>query len=317
MIDRIPDGAVRLGAPGSAGGLVAFSPNGKRIASTVHVPGSEAGVAVWEGFAATYKLVWKTERDRDEVFKLSWSQEGKTIAAFSYSGGVALTLFDADTGKELKRVPGLPSVTECALSPDGKTIAARHPAISTAMGKRFGGEIDLFDVATGKRIRRLEGHDGDSLAWSPDGKLLASGSIHSSPHDTIRLWNPATGEVVREWNTGQGGLRLLTFLPDGVLASGGDCGVIKFWDTSTGKQLQKADARVGFVQAVSTDGKRFGLHQFDSPAVVHDARTGRRLGTYAAGSRWFGFDLSPDGKTLATSGNRNLLLWPVPLRGND
>jgi WD40 repeat protein len=233
--------------------------------------------------------------------------------AFSYSEGtVALTLFDAGTGMELKRVGGLPSVVEYALSPDGKRVAARQPAISTAMGKRFGGEIDLFDVVTGKRIRRLEGHDGDSVAWSPDGKLLASGSIHSSPHDTIRLWDPASGEVVREWGTDLGGVRLLTFLPDGTLASGGNSGVLTLWDASSGKQLRKAYGRIGFVLALSSDGRRFGLHQFDSPVVIRDVQSGRKLGTYAAGSRWFGFALSPDGKALATTGNRNLLLWPVP-----
>jgi WD40 repeat protein len=230
---------------------------------------------------------------------------------------VALTLFDADTGKELERVSGLPPVAEYALSPDGKTIAARHPAISTAMGKRFGGEIDLFDVATGKRVRRLEGHDGDSVAWSPDGKLLASGSIHSSPRDTIRLWDPATGDVVREWDAGQGGVRLLTFLPDGTLASGGDRAVLKLWDAGTGKQLRKSDGGGGFVLAVSAGGARFGLHQFNSPVVVRDVRTGRKLGTYAAGPRWFGFDLSPDGKALVTAGGGNLLLWPVPFQDKE
>jgi WD40 repeat protein len=310
-IERIPDGAVRLGAPGSAGGPVAFSPDGKLIASSVHIPGNEAGVAVWD--AATHKQVWKVERDRDDVFKLSWSEDGKTVVAACYSeGAVALVLFDAATGKEQKRVRGLPIVAEHVLSPDGKSIAVRHAAISTAMGKRFGGEIDLFDVATGKRVRRLEGHDGDSVAWSPDGKLLASGSIHSSARDTIRLWDPATGDVVREWDTGLGGVRLLTFLPDGTLASGGDRGVLKLWDAGTGKQVRKVDGRTGFVQAVSVDGTRFGLHAFSSPVEVRDVRTGRKLGTYEAGPRWFGFALSPDGKALATTGHQNLLLWPVP-----
>jgi RNA polymerase sigma factor (sigma-70 family) len=312
-VESVPDGAVRLGAAGSAGGQVAFSPDGKWIASSVLVPGSEASVAVWN--AATHKMVWTVEDDRDQVVDLSWVGDGKTVAAVCYSeGSTALVLFDAATGKELKRVRGLPSVAVYAVAPDGKMLAARHPAISTAKGERFGGEIDLFDVATGKRVRRLEGHDGDSVAWSPDGKVLASGSIHSSPRDTIRLWDPATGAVLREWDTGLGGVRLLTFLADGTLASGGNQGLLKIWNVRTGKPIREVDGKFGLAMAISADGTRFGLHSFGSPVVVRDVRTGRQLGAYDAGPRWFGFALPPDGKVIATAGNGNLLLWPVPLR---
>jgi WD40 repeat protein len=130
------------------------------------------------------------------------------------------------------------------------------------------------------------------------------------------LWNPATGAVIRDWDTGLGGVRLLTFLPDGRLVSGGDSGVIKFWDANTGRELRRTDARTGFVLAISADGTRFGVHEFNSPVRVHEARRGRRLGTYEAGPRWFGFSLSPDGKKLATAGGGNLLLWPVPHTAN-
>jgi len=326
-IAEIPKGADRLGAANSAGGHVAFSSDSKQLAATLLVTGSEAGLVVWD--VATRRSVWQIENDRDRVFQLFWLADGSAVVTISdVDGGTTLTLWDAATGKELKRVRGLPSIAEYALSPDGKTLAARHHMVNWPSGRgpgpgkleRTGGEIDLLEVTTGKRVRRLEGHDGDSIAWSPDGKSLVSGSARNGTIHTIRVWDPATGKVVREWDSGQGATPWLQFLPDGTLMSGpGEHGTIRFWDINSGKLLRESRAAGGpaVQQAVSADGKRVAQLSFVSPVEVSDTKTGKRLGEYRGGERWYGFALSPDGQTLATSGNGNLLLWPVPLRGED
>ncbi|VTR96683.1 (myosin heavy-chain) kinase : Uncultured bacterium genome assembly Metasoil_fosmids_resub OS=uncultured bacterium PE=4 SV=1: Sigma70_r2: Sigma70_r4_2: WD40: WD40: WD40: WD40: WD40: WD40: WD40: WD40 [Gemmata massiliana] len=316
-VAAVPEGAVRLGPAGSAGDRVAFSPDGKRLASTVLVPGSDAGLVVWD--VATRKPVWRVEGDRDEIFALFWTANGETVAAACGSeGGTALVLWDAATGKELKRVRELPSACQYALSPDGKTLAARHPVISPASGAaRYGGEIELFDVASGKRVRRLKGHEGDAVAWSPDGATLAAGSARVAERGTIRLWDPGTGDVVREWDCGRDGAWALAFLPDGTLTATGDGGALSVWNPGTGKSIRKVRGRGDLVVVPSADGTRFAAHAFDRPVVVRDVRTGRELGAYPAGPKWFGFDLSPDGKTLVTAGGGNLLLWPVPLRDGN
>jgi WD40 repeat protein len=109
--------------------------------------------------------------------------------------------------------------TFLALSPDLKTLA---------FGSTLGGLIELQNVATGKEITSLTGHEGfvNSVAFSPDGKTLASGSYDK----TIKLWNITTGKEITSLNRHQDGVRSIAFSPDGktfVSASGDKA--IKLW----------------------------------------------------------------------------------------
>ena len=116
----------------------------------------------------------------DYVFRMALSPDGRTLASPSWE----VRLWDVESGRGLKTLEHQAGVVCVGWSPDGATLAT-----STRDNK-----VCLWDAATGRQIRILEGHGGtvNGVAWSSDGKTLAS----CSDDHTIRLWDTASGRVL-------------------------------------------------------------------------------------------------------------------------
>jgi len=151
-----------------------------------------------------------------------------------------------------------------------------------------------------------------SVALSPDGRVLASGSLDH----TIKLWNVASGRELRTLVGHSGGVESVAFSPDGrILASGSWDKTIKLWDVASGQALR---ILVGHTDGVTTvafspDGNSVMSGSWDKTIKVWDVASGHELRTLAGHTNWvLSVALTPDKRMLASGSVDNTIkLWDV------
>ncbi len=308
LLDMTTGRVVRtLDAAGAT--AVAFSPDGKTLATF-----QDGAVALWT--VATGALLERhatgaSAKVRAPAASLAWSGDGTRLA---WAHDWTVRIRDMRSGKvDSRTIEARWTILAVALSADGKRLAASSAEDPT---------VQLWDVASGKVLRTFEGHAKAPhfLAFSPDGKLLATGSGDpflrgsSRERDGLRLWDTATGKELAKLGHAEG-VSGVCFSPDGRRLYCGSDMSVRVWDVKAKKEILFGAGHRGWVGAIaySPDGGTLASAGSDTTVYLWDAQTRtvrRTLQGCQAPIDSLAF--RPDGAMLA-AGTRNgtVVVWEL------
>ncbi|KAL7803474.1 hypothetical protein V8C44DRAFT_353120 [Trichoderma aethiopicum] len=247
------------------------------------------------------------------------SPNGKIMASTTESGA---KIWDMATGTCLKSIQGPYKPSDVLLfSPDSRQVAATDESNG----------ICIWNIESSELIMRLEDHNNGfcDLAFSPDGRLLASGST-----DFIMIWDLNFGKCIHKQDGYRNAIIALAFSPDGRrLISCCHRGTTIIWDVagncmstqSVHEHRGKADS---YIPCISSDGSRIAFvsnmtFQTSPVVAIWDTASGQYIRTFKHDDWVSGTEFFPDGQQLVVFSSDEIQIWnshgddpPRTLRGH-
>ncbi|MBC8229288.1 sigma-70 family RNA polymerase sigma factor [bacterium] len=282
---------------------IAFSPDGQLLASSSR----DSTIRLWDIATGEFSIL---SGHKDAVGKVAFSPDGKWLVSSS-SWAKEVFLWNVSE-KRITKFLARRSANDLSFSPDGKLLAVLS-----------GSKVLFWDITTQRRFDQIDdaykhyilletisARYGTALDFSPDGKILAVGSMMG----TVDLWNLAERELLLTLagpTTGPGqGIWKVQFSPDGKsLAASYIEGNVNLWDLETGQLKYSFIAFQKHAGGVVFSPDSFLLASGRNPVKLWDVSTGQIVKRFK-GSQPIAF--SPDGKWFACSFKNNAIaLWDL------
>ena len=199
---------------------------------------------------------------------------------------------------------GKGTIYDIKYSPDGTKMA-----VATGIG------IWIYEAETADELNLLTGHTKavSSVAFSPDGTTLASGSYDG----TVRLWDMGSGREIHTLTGHTKAVSSVAFSPDGAtLASGSYDGTVSLWDVATGTERYALKGHTRSIRSIDDvtfnhDGTMLASAGVFNALRLWEVANGTEIRTIAAGRNGvFSVAFSPITNTLASGGHdKTVRVW--------
>ena len=296
---------------------------------------SPDGTVLLSGSGDNSARLWDIPGDRMAGILNYWSESNVQVFAVEYSpvtgqdGEQLVALAGAEllhsTPTAMLEVWDVASSAPLPKQHHAQTLILYHADNETRHNSKT---VDISDhnvqhpprdfLKSGKLVFELDGHDSsiDSVAYNPDGTLLASGG--SYPDNKINIWDMQSGELLRVIEGHASGVRNVAFSPNGkTLASSGWDGLLKLWDVKSGRLIRSNNEHTSVIHcaAISPDGRIVATGGDEGFIRLWDVETGQRLNTLNAhSSRVTSLEFTPDGTKLIAGTDEpdyNLQVWDI------
>jgi WD40 repeat protein len=193
-----------------------------------------------------------------------------------------------------------------------RSLAVARDGTKVVSGS-WDGTVRVWDAATGKEWRRFGGGGLSSVAFSPDGRLVAAGDMAKS----LALWDLETRKLRWRLPDQENSVMGIRFAPDGRTVAAVSGGSIWLWDVATGKEVRRIVGPDKGIYCIdlSPDGKLLAGGCEDRTVHVWDVATGKETHCLKGHlDHTFSVAFSPDGKLLASGGgdgDRTVRLWDL------
>ena len=319
---------------------IAFSPDGKLFATG----SDDQTVIVWD--AKSFEKITTLREHRGPVISVGFSPNGHLLAAASDGGDKRTVLWETNHWTKVQELPeGTGGFGNLLFSPDSHKLSLPDGEWDLSSGQKiadgkiwagwnhaaFSPDGRLMVKVDGTNLqfraparpgeagdsrliaeRRVHHDNGRAVAFSPNGKWLATGAKNIAFHDAI------TREIIT-WLEYDSIVWSLTFSPDSrwLVSTHGD-GSIVIWDALERKRVGSLNGHSEAVRAiaVSPDGKRIASAGEDWSVIIWNADTGLKEAVLTEHqASVIGVVFSPDGKWLASCDQDGLLIrWDLEKR---